>query len=152
VKEIEISDLLGMTFTSVCRVGDDEEDDAIFFTSFDGGRIFKMYHDHECSEIVRIEDICGELSDLMGSPITMAEVITQEGVDEDECEHVTWTFYKLATIKGYVTIRWYGSSNGFYSETAEIVELEFCPICKAEIRRFDLKLKGVCYKCHMTTK
>jgi hypothetical protein len=150
VKEIEISDLLGMTFTSVCRAENDEEDDAIFFTSFDDGRIFKMYHDHECSETVRIEDICGELSDLMGSPITMAEVITQEGKDEDEHEHVTWTFYKLATIKGYVTIRWYGSSNGFYSETADIVELEFCSICKMEIRRFDLSDKGVCYKCRMT--
>ena len=89
----------------------------------DDNKVYKMYHEQDCCENVSIEDIIGNLDDLIGSPVTMAEMESNSGKDEDEWETYTWTFYKLATIKGYVTIRWYGTSNGYYSESVNFKDV-----------------------------
>lgn len=78
---------------------------------------FRMYHSQDCCEDVYLEDICGDLNDLIGAWIIQAEeVISQDNPKEDWHESYTWTFYKISSIKGAVTLRWYGASNGFYSE------------------------------------
>lgn len=69
---------------------------------------------------MRVEDTVGVLSDLVGSPITLAEESTNSdnpppGGDGSH----TWTFYRFATAKGYVTLRWLGESNGYYSEAVD---------------------------------
>jgi len=118
-KRANISELLGKTLSKVERT-QDEEDQIIFTT--EEGECFRMYHDQDCCESVAIESIVGELDWLVGNPITMAEEVTQEA--DDNAESATWTFYKLATIRGYVTIRWYGESNGHYSEEVDFCRLE----------------------------
>ncbi len=61
---------------------------------------------------------------MENSPILIAEEISSEAPYEVEysndnyCSN-TWTFYKFATVKGNVTVRWLGTSNGCYSEQAE---------------------------------
>ncbi len=83
----------------------------------DNGEAFTMFHRQDCCEHVSVEDVVGEVSYLIGSPITMADESSKSGDNKDGYGTETWTFYKLATVKGYVDIRWYGSSNGYYSES-----------------------------------
>lgn len=76
-------------------------------------------------------DIAGDFQDLLGSPVLLAEEVisdneTPEGVKpQDQADDsFTWTFYKLSTIKGSVTIRWYGESNGYYSESVDFEKIK----------------------------
>ena len=112
--DCDISVLIGKTLTEIARNGDDE----LTFTT-DSGEVYKMYHQQDCCEDVNIEDIYGDLDCLVGTPILKAEVATNSDNPKNEYDSFTWTFYHLATIKGYVTIRWYGGSNGYYSESVD---------------------------------
>lgn len=122
------NELLGKTIESINVTWEDETNDRdeIIFICNDGLK-FKMYHEQDCCEDVSIDDICGDLADLVGSPILSAEEVSSSdemppGVirpGEYHDDSYTWTFYKLSTIKGSATIRWYGESNGYYSESVE---------------------------------
>ena len=114
---VEVKELIGMTMKSAEQIGDDE----IRLTTVDG-RVFKLYHSQNCCESVYIESVVGDLNDLVGEPLLVAEESEGETPSDFkfnyEPESYTWTFYKFATRKGYVDIRWLGTSNGYYGESA----------------------------------
>ena len=91
--------------------------DALYFEQEDGEH-FVLTHIQDCCEDVEIESIDGDLEDLIGVPLLMAEEIIKVG-GEPTLESNTWTFYKFATVIGYVTVRFLGWSNGYYSERVD---------------------------------
>ena len=115
MREVEFETLKGKTLINIECKGDSE----IQFTDSENN-IYHMYHEQECCEEVYIKDIYGNLSHLLDSPIIMAECIVNE-CNGYEWGTETWALYKLATVKGYVTISWYGKSNGYYFETVDFV-------------------------------
>lgn len=120
----KFSDLKGKTITSI--EGAEVGNDVIWFTCSDGSE-YVMYHEQDCCESVEIEDVSGDINDLIGTPITLAADISnevEEAEDNDEYGSHTWTWYNIATVKGYVTIRWYGESNGYYSESVDFIKLK----------------------------
>jgi hypothetical protein len=124
-KEIEFSELKGSILERIfCEIGGR----TITFETY-AGEIYLLFHVRGCCERVEIIDIIGDLEDIIGEPILMAEKVTSQ-TDIDglhrpwlEDSSFTWSFYKLATIKGSVTIRWYGASNGYYSEEVDFIRI-----------------------------
>lgn len=116
-KDVKIQELVGLTMVRVERQGDE-----VYFHT-DSGRRFVIAHEQDCCESVNIESITGDLADLVGSPILVAEEsISRESPKREAPDSFTWTFYKFATVQGWVDIRWYGESNGYYSESVDIKE------------------------------
>ena len=118
VKEIKmnIEDMIGKVFTSVTQDGTE----MVFANATEK---FKFLHWQDCCESVYIESIVGDLSDLEGEPLLIAEKVSGEIPEPKEDEYIesrTWTFYKFATRKGYVDVRWLGESNGYYSESVDL--------------------------------
>jgi len=148
--------LKGKTIAEI--IGLEKGSEQVWFNCSDGTK-FKMTYYDDCCASCSIEDIIGDVADIINSEILLAERVSSCEPDEKliekrkyeyeiKCsewkakgldyrqysygpsesngwrqESETWTFYKLSTIKGSLTIRWYGQSNGYYSESASFEQV-----------------------------
>lgn len=112
--------IVGLTFKEIIVSHDDY---VVDFKTIDG-RNFRMYHIQDCCEGVSFSEIVGDLNDIIGSEILSYEEVSDKNEgNEGNDNSFTWTFYKFSTIKGSVTLRWYGTSNGYYSERVDFDEV-----------------------------
>lgn len=92
-----------------------EEYDVMAFR-FDHG-VAKLRHHQDCCESVWIEDVNGDLEDLVGTQLLISEKSVSNHNSRDGDFSETWTFYRFASFNGFVDVRWCGRSNGYYSES-----------------------------------
>lgn len=116
-----IDELKGATLVSV--TGAHEGSERITFETDSGAR-YAMLHHRDCCESVAVAEVVGDVNDLIGNQILEAEEVSnQDNKPSEYAESWTWTFYKIGTIKGHVTLRWLGESNGYYSEDVSFERL-----------------------------
>lgn len=107
---MDVNVLEGKTLRSIVREEENDDDCRTLTFTTDNDEVYSMFHSQDCCEDVRLQDICGDLEDLVGVPILIARKDTKE----DEDGQALWTFYNFSTIKGSVTLRWYGAAS-YYS-------------------------------------
>ena len=101
-----------------------------------------MAHRQECCEDVYIDDVCGDFADLLNETILVAEELSCDVTEEDRRidNSCTWTFYHLATFSGDVTVKWFGASNGYYSEGADLFKISDSTYDSIEKGKFSMRL------------
>ena len=118
VSEIAISFqfLKGLTFQSV-RLNEPIVDTPYRTMDFitENGDVYQLFNGNDTCDELGLKDIEGDLDDLIGSPIILAEVTESDYIEYTER---VWIFYRLATAKGYVVIRFYTTTDGWYSDDA----------------------------------
>ena len=117
----EFKDLIGKKIIEI--TGLEVGSDLVVFVCEDGKQ-FKMYHDQDCCESVQVEDVCGDIAHLIGQTVLSAEESSNNDDPPAFSESHTWTFYRIATNRGMVVIRWLGESNGYYAESVDFEEID----------------------------
>lgn len=126
----DLEKMIGQTLISVS--GFEKGSERIELRSSDRNKLV-LWHERDCCENVSVEQVDGDPDDLIDSPLLMCEEISGETLGADPNRDpdgkvergrgdstFTWTYYKFATVKGYVTVRWFGSSNGYYAEDVDV--------------------------------
>ncbi len=113
--------MIGLTPIEVKGCEDGSEEMTVTMSN---GDVFRFCHNQNCCESVGIVQVDGDPDDLLGMPLVLAEEVNgdtpSDHVFEYEPESFTWTFYRFATTKGYLNVRWPGTSNGYYGEGVSV--------------------------------
>lgn len=122
LKSFNFFELVGKTIVSTSGIETGGKD--YTFTLLDGSTV-RFCHDQDCCEQVRVYDIKGDPSKILGKQIAFAE-------EDNPCDHPsvgdmcgsdshTITVFTIKTNDGSeLEIVWLGESNGYYDESVSV--------------------------------
>lgn len=105
--EVDFNVLEGKVISDVTYI---DTESAIYFTTNKNTQ-YVLKHVNECCEEVDLVDISGDLISLLGNKILKAEkVMNSENKPLSNLQNFyTWTYFKLASRGGYITISYFGT-------------------------------------------
>lgn len=122
-KIVDLDELVGKTIKEITGLEENSYPYEVRIIC-DDGNTYLFYHEQDCCESVVLEDFEVSADSLEGGKILSAEEVTNDNDGEKPFEEAgswTWTFYKIETDKGGLWMRWLGTSNGYYSESVDLV-------------------------------
>lgn len=114
--DVEVSDLVGRTIVSIKGLRQYSEKVEI---RTECGHVYTFLHRQDCCESVALEDFENDI--VVPALVVGAEESLEDGA-ENEWESSTWTFYLINTTTGSLSMRWLGGSNGYYSESVDVIK------------------------------
>lgn len=90
--------------------------DAVYLTTDRG--VFRLHHVQDCCECVVVESLTGWSGN--GGVVRVAEERTDGGENDERGESWLATFYTIRTDGDDIDLRWFGESNGYYSESVTV--------------------------------
>lgn len=121
-KEVSLNELIGKRIKTI--KGLEKLSEEVRILTEDGNE-YLFYHQQDCCESVSLADFELSAKILEGATIISAEVVTNSSNESEEVyessDSWTWSFYKIETDKGGLWMRWFGESNGYYSEEVTFV-------------------------------
>lgn len=122
--QAQVADIVGKRVLAVNGLKKDSE--AVDFLLSDGS-VFEMAYHPDCYASCYILELDCAPEDFVDQVVLSAEVVSNAENPPPPGEYApdsyTWTFVKFSTSKGHFTVRWYGESNGYYSETPSFTRL-----------------------------
>jgi hypothetical protein len=110
----DLERIIGATIQEV--TGCERESKCVTFLT-DRGTL-RLLHRQNCCERVYLEDANGDISDLIGGVVSVAEERSNQEGERGEYR-TKYTFYTIRTTKGDLDLRWIGKDNGYYGVSVD---------------------------------
>lgn len=117
-RNCRVEELAGKTIINL----DDSANGDLRFT-MDDGSVYEMGYIPDCCATCDIESGLSDLQAMVGQKLVSVSMDTSSERPADvakpeyEPESQTWTFYTFRSNEATAQLRWFGESNGYYSES-----------------------------------